>query len=118
MISNEYLDSLVQRKIKGESYSSIKEELKSKNIEDEKIQEILRNVDRQVLRIEVNKSNKAKSTEAKIVGYILLILGLILTFGSFLGLFNIGNYMIIAYGPIIAGIGLIVFGYSRSSRVK
>jgi hypothetical protein len=118
MITSEYLDNLVQRKIKGESYTSIKEELISKSIEDEKIKEILKNVDRQVLRFEANKSIKAKNTETKITGYVLLIIGLILTLGSSLGLFNIGNYLIIAYGPILAGFGLIVFGYTRSGRAK
>ncbi len=116
MISEEYIQELVRRKLEGESYSSIRKDLENKQLDESKVRELIRYIDDAVLKQETDKAKRIRAGEIKTIGIIVAAAGVVITLGSILGLINTGGYIIITYGPLLSGLGL--WGYGDISRQR
>lgn len=114
---DELVDYFLNEKRKGMGFSEIRKILESKNIEDEKIKVIIRTIDSQIIREETIKSQNQKARELIYIGAVVTLTGLIITAGTYLGLINTGNSFLLAYGPILAGIGMLLSGVAKYKRL-
>jgi hypothetical protein len=120
-LGSKTLDELVEyfldEKRKGMGFSEIRKILESKNIENERIKVIIRTIDSQITREETIKSQNQKARELIYIGAVVTLTGLIITAGTYLGLINTGNSFLLAYGPILAGIGMLFSGLTKYKRL-
>lgn len=113
-VRNELIRSLVEEKQKGVDYSTLRGKLREQNIEDEEIKKIIIHVDHEFLRLEVNKAKKQRAMEMKVIGALVFAAGLVLTLGTYLGFINLGKVRVLAYGPILGGLGIFVGGIIKN----
>ena len=97
-------------------FSEIRRQLKDRNIDEEGIKHIIREIDDKILSQVDELSSKSKLNSQFFIGIFLFTIGLFLTVGTYFGLVNFGNYFIIAYGPIFAGLGMMI--NSKANRTN
>ena len=106
---NELIDYYYQKKNDGMSFSEIKMELENKNLDSDSISIIIKAVDKKILKNNLEPEHKPKFKEIKVIGLAIMIIGGIITVGGYLNWIDLGEYYIIAWGPVIGGYLLILF---------
>ncbi|PKQ61721.1 hypothetical protein BZG02_14955 [Labilibaculum filiforme] len=104
----ELVDLYYQKKIEGMDFSQIRKELADKNVDEDLIKDVVRAIDDRMLRGEVKKTGKSKAREFRLMGWTLMIIGGIITLGTYFKWFDMHGYYFVSYGPVIAGYLLIV----------
>jgi hypothetical protein len=106
----ELVDLYHQKKIEGMDFSQIRKELAEKNIETELIKDIVRAIDNRMLSGEVKTKKKGmfKPRDLRLIGWVLMIIGGVITLGTYFKWFDMNGYYFLSYGPVIAGYLLIV----------
>ncbi|MCE7990732.1 MAG: hypothetical protein HEP71_02080 [Roseivirga sp.] len=89
-------------------FGQVRADLKTLGHEDEYIDQVIRYIDNKLIAGDFQKVGKKLNREYFYVGIFLLAAGLISTLGTYFGIIDIGNVYVITYGPIAAGLGLIV----------
>jgi hypothetical protein len=110
------IEEMVQRKLKGESYTRIRKELGELGLDEKEVHRAVRNIDEKVLQEELNRKAAGKSKQWYRAGILLAIVGLILTLGANRGIFLAYLPKWIIYSPFFAGIALML--YSRYSGTR
>ena len=119
MTDDEVINDLVSRVAKGEiTFDKIRPLLEEQGLDELRIKQIVRKVDDEIQQALLAKSNSSSADQVIRIGVILLVIGAVLTIGSVVGLFSLGNsYLaIFAYGTLIAGVALIVGGLRRKKK--
>jgi hypothetical protein len=116
MEREELVKIYIKKAEEGMNIYDIRKQLQYKNIPEEEIKIILGIVDNYILNKALTKSHSTKANELFWVGVLLTTAGLIITFGSFLGIIHTGDSFILMYGPVISGIAAI-FSSGRGSKV-
>ncbi|HEY5917729.1 MAG TPA: hypothetical protein VIU13_10025 [Chryseolinea sp.] len=119
MTDDELINDLVSRIAKGEiTFDKIRPMLEERGLDELRIKQIVRKVDDEIQQALVTKSTSSSVDQVIRIGVILLVVGAVLTIGSFAGLFSLQqSYLVIfAYGPLIAGLVLIVGGVRRKKK--
>ena len=114
---NELIEYFLIEKRKGMGFNEIRKTLEEKKFEDDKIKIIIRNIDNQILREETIKSQNQKAKELIYIGLFITIAGLIVTIGTFTGIINMGNSFLLAYGPILGGLGVLFTGLGKYKKL-
>ena len=115
---NDLIDYYVGLKLKGTDYTTIREELKQRNINDDAIKTIINDIDDVIIHEEWDKIRKGKQREYYIFGLFLAALGLFITFATYTGFINLGDSYIIMYGPFFSGIFLMLYAKRYSSNTN
>jgi len=102
------VDSYHQKKIEGMDFSQIRKELADKNVEEEMIKNIVREIDSRILNGDIKKVGKLKAREMRLIGWTLMIIGGLITLGAYFQWVDVKGYYIVSYGPVIAGYLLII----------
>ena len=97
-------------------YSNLRAILEANKYSGEDIQIIAQRVDRDLQRMAVIDSEKAKGKQMLIGGIVIMILGIAVTISSYMGLIDLGDRFIIAYGPALGGLGLALIGIMKMNR--
>lgn len=85
-------------------------------MDDEEIGLIVRVVDNEIQRrLNLNEENK-KAAILIWFGGAICGLGLLVTIGTYTGLINTGRSFIIAFGPILGGLSLLLFGVATRRK--
>uniref|UniRef100_UPI003216D0D1 hypothetical protein n=1 Tax=uncultured Draconibacterium sp. TaxID=1573823 RepID=UPI003216D0D1 len=113
---NEITEHFLNEKRNGKDFSGIKKELVTYNLNEDEIKEVLKEIDRHIFHEEINAINKSGAYEIILIGLALIIVGLVITFGTLFGLFNTGSSFIVMYGPIIGGAGILLSGLRKNRR--
>ena len=92
--------------------NQVRTALESKKIPEEEIRIIVQLVDNQIQNGALRKTYNNRAKELIITGAILTVIGLVVTFGTLMGLINIGNSVLIIYGPIVSGLSILSSGYA------
>jgi hypothetical protein len=108
-IEREYL----VKKHEGQSFSEMRKELESKGLSNEQITVVIRSIDNKLIKREVNEFKSGVATQLILMGFFLLVIGLLVTYGTYSGFINSGQYYYLYYGPIIGGVGLIGIGLAK-----
>ncbi len=113
----ELVDLYHQKKIEGMDFSQIRKELAEKNIEKDMIKDIVRAIDDRMLSGEVKTKKKGmfKTRELRLIGWTLMIIGGVVTLGTYLHWFDMKGYYFVSYGPVIAGY-LIIIAARKAQR--
>lgn len=98
--------------------SQVRRDLEKENYDENEIKVIVKLVDNEIQRRLFARANYSKSMDLVKIGAVLTLIGLAITIGTFLGLIPMGNSFLIVYGPILAGISLIVSGWSKKGKNK
>lgn len=93
--------------------NQIRKELQARGIPDEEIRIIVKIVDNAVQRRELNKSYNVKANEIAIAGGILTFIGAGITIGTYTGFIDMGNSVLIVYGPFFGGLSLLITGLAK-----
>ena len=88
-------------------------ELEKNNIEEQEIRIIIGLVDNELHRRVASKSRGGKPKELIWVGGVITAVGLIFTIGTYIGVIKMGNYFLLAYGPILGGLSILFYGLGR-----
>ncbi len=110
ILPDHHIEELVQRKLNGESYSLIREELAEKGFTENEIRNLIRQVDERVLKGEIEQGALERGKTWYRAGMALAVIGLLLTLGSNAGWILKGIPRWIVYAPFFAGILLIYYG--------
>ena len=110
------IDHHTQRKLEGTDFTAIRRELASKGYDAETISEFVQAIDKRVLDHELNKSGTARINELKLIGWFLIIAGLMVTGITYFGILDLNGNYILAYGPVLAGIILIFTSRGQGRR--
>jgi hypothetical protein len=110
------IESYVRQKLDGKSYSEIKSQLRKSGLSEEEVRETVRQIDRKVLRAEVNRANRKRASQFYWAGITLAVAGLLITLGHNAGLFLAGWPRLLVYTPFFTGIILMVYGRMLQRR--
>jgi len=97
----------------GFEIDQIRKELEPRNIPEEEIRIIVRLVDNTMQKQITNKSDHSKNNELIWVGAFLTIFGAGITIGTYTGTIDIGNNVLIVYGPFFGGLSLLFGGWAK-----
>ncbi len=110
---NQLIQHFLEEKKNGMDFSEIRKTLEQNGIEEDKIKIIIRDIDNKILREEQIKSNNQKARELIYIGLFFTIAGLFLTIGSYTGFIDLGNVFVLAWGPVLGGLGTMFAGYGK-----
>ncbi|WP_057938304.1 hypothetical protein [Algoriphagus resistens] len=96
---------------------NVRKELEKNNIGDDEIRIIVRLLDNEIQRRLLQGSHRDRSKEMIGIGAVLTLCGLAITIGTFTGILNTGDSILIAYGPVVAGISILVGGLSLRKKL-
>lgn len=99
------------------SYNEYTSQLVEKGFSPEEIEFILKNAKE---KIEEQERTKAKypMDEIRLAGIFLLLVGVIITLVTFFRIWDLNGHYIIAYGPILTGVGIVKYGQILDRRKK
>ncbi|WP_462253886.1 hypothetical protein [Ekhidna sp.] len=111
------VDHYIKESAKPEfEIDQIRKELEPKGVPEEDIRAIVRLVDNDMQKRELNKSSRNKSKEYIRIGAVLTFTGLSITIGTYTGAIAMGNSFMLMYGPIVVGISLMIGGWLESKK--
>lgn len=114
---DELYDYLLQQKRNGMSFSEIRRLLKEKQLDEETIAVIIRNIDKQVLRDEGLKHQRQKARELIGIGLFIVAAGLVVTVGTYTGFIKMGHSFMLAHGPVLGGLGVFFAGLGKYRKL-
>ena len=104
------IEKYIVLKEKGMDLSKIRKQLIDQKIENLEVNELISIIDESVQVRQDRKVLKFKALNFLIVGFVLLLVSAVLSFGSMLGFLHKNTPMFFTYGSIIAGVGFMVNG--------
>jgi hypothetical protein len=119
MTDDELVNDFVSRIEKGQiTFDKIRPTLEERGLDEPRIKKIVWSVDDEIQKPLLTKSNSSSLDQVILFGIVLLIIGAGLTLGSLSGLISSGDkyLIVIAYGPFIGGLVLIVTGLRRKKK--
>ncbi|MFL0685395.1 hypothetical protein CLV31_1095 [Algoriphagus aquaeductus] len=96
--------------------SHVRKALEEKDYPEEEIKAIIKILDNELQQRAFEKLNNATRFNLMGLGLTLTGIGILVTFGTFLGFIPSGNSFILAYGPILGGISLSVSAYFSKKK--
>lgn len=99
-----------QLAFEGQDYNYIKRKLKSKLRNPEEVKELLRAADDAIVNYELAKQARGRFLGLFIGGLLIFGFGIVVTWYSYAS--SSGDF-ILAYGAILAGLGLVITGYTN-----
>lgn len=118
MNTNELIDYYFRQKQDGMGFGEIRRQLESTGLKPETIKTLIQLIDNKVLLTELQKAAARKARERIAVGLILTVAGLGLTLASLTGFFGMKNNVILAYGPIAGGLGILGSGLAQGRKAS
>lgn len=102
-------------KINDKDFSilGVRQELEKNNLDEQEIKIIVRLVDNELQRRLTTRTTSNNSKELIWFGGIITVAGLIVTIGTYTGLIRMGNYFLLAYGPILSGLSILFYGLGK-----
>jgi hypothetical protein len=99
-------------------FSQVRAELERNGVEESEIRSIVRLVDDELQRRLLIKSNRDASNTIIWVGGVITSIGVLITALTYTGIIPTGNSFIIAYGPVLGGLALMLGGRIAKARHK
>jgi hypothetical protein len=119
MTNPELVSYYVHKVQTGEiTFDRVRQELVQRGVDEHDIKVIVRLVDDQLQSQILSRSNGGSFNSLILIGIVVAAIGLIFTIASLAGLFSSGSsyVVVIAYGPIFAGLAMIFVGWRRRTR--
>ncbi len=114
MTRAEYVNHFIAKSNEaGFELSNVRNELEAHNVEPDEIKLIVRLVDNEIQRQALKGANNLKGKELMYAGAALAIFGIFMTIGTYTGVIDFGNVYVIAWGPVLAGVGMLFAGLAR-----
>lgn len=109
------IKELAKQKQEGMDYSAIRKQLVDKGFETSYIAEIIRKVDELVLKDNQDIRISKKFKDAKIIGYIFMFAGGLVTLASYMQMIDLKGKSFLAWAPLVIGY-YIIFKSRLASR--
>ena len=97
-------------------FSKLESILKSNNHSEEDIDIIVKRVDRDLQRMAADDVEAGRGKQMFYGGLLIMLLGVGVTVASYIGIIDLGDEFIIAYGPALGGLGLALVGKLKMNR--
>lgn len=94
-------------------FASLRKQLEEKDIPKDEISVVVRQVDKQLMRATQKRADHKMGKNLFIGGLCFSGLGVLLTFGTYSGLIDLGNVYLIGFGPITGGLIIAMKGKSK-----
>lgn len=94
----------------------VRQELEKSKIDEEEIKIIVRLVDNALQRRLVNIAANGKSRELIWIGGAITLVGSLVTILTYTGLIDMGNHFLVAYGPVLGGLSILIYGLGRRKQ--
>ncbi|HOX81479.1 MAG TPA: hypothetical protein PLJ60_05700 [Chryseolinea sp.] len=108
-----YLDKLSKP---GFEFHQVRQELEANHIDEDDVRIIVKLIDKELQNRAVTKSSNKYSNNIILFGAFLTVLGAFLTIATYLNAIGTGNSFIIAYGPFLAGISILIAGLVKKRK--
>lgn len=108
MNTTELEQHYLQQKQAEMSFSEIRKEMVTQAIPEETISAIIRHIDRQNIDKVVGESAHKGRKELRQIGILLMTGGLVITILTFTGIIFLHGHAILAFGPVISGLFMVV----------
>lgn len=109
----EYCDKIRSGKL---DYTKLRNVLESKIKNEEDISIIMERVDRDLKRAEIADLERTKGKQMFYGGLAIMIGGILITVGTYMGVIDLGDRFLIAYGPTLAGLGMALVGLVKMNK--
>ena len=113
--TKELVDYYFEKKKSGMDFSEIKKELNEKGIQEVQIKNIIKQIDTKALE-HAQTSGKMKPKDLRLIGYVLMLIGGVLTFAVYFKLLVLGKFLFAAYGLVIIGYILVVMARRQQNK--
>lgn len=97
-------------------FSDMRKRLEKGNIENSEITIVIRQVDTQLQRFALQKANNELGKNIMYGGLFLSLVGIGITVSTFIGILNLKDTIIFAYGPIGGGLIIASEGWSKMNE--
>ncbi len=101
----------LQEMRKGTSFDEIRRLLVEQNYSPDEVNSIMKMADHMYISQDFHKIDRSRAQEYFYVGITLFILGVAITLISYFDLIDMGNYFILAFGPILGGGAIALKNY-------
>jgi hypothetical protein len=98
--------------------SDVRKDLEKNSFDEAEIRIIVRLVDNELQRRLFIDSHNRKSFDLVYIGAILTFLGAGFTIATYTGLINMGDSFLIAYGPFLGGLSILMTGLAKRIKSK
>lgn len=115
-VTESKIEELAREKMKGKSYSTIREELSESGMNDSEIAKLIRQVDELVLSQTLNQASPDRAQQWYRSGLVIAILGLIITIAFNAGIILKNLPAMAIYSPFF--VGILVMAYGRYQQKK
>ena len=118
MSVQERVNNFVEQVASGQlPFDQVRRQLELEGLKEHEISTIVREVDSEVQSRMLTQTKRSGIDQMIFVGVFLTLFGLVITVGSFTGLFTPGiGIIIIAYGPLLGGLVILFAGIRRKNR--
>lgn len=90
--------------------AQVRADLERNNFDEEEIRVIVRLVDNELQRRVLNSARSSGAVEWVWVGAILTALAAGITIATYVGIIDMGDSFMLAYGPFLGGLAILVIG--------
>jgi hypothetical protein len=94
----------------------LRQEMEKNNMDENEIKVIVRLVDNEVQRRARLGTENDKARQLIMFGGTIAVLSGAVTVLTYLGIINLGNYYVIAYGPFLGGLSFLFVGLAKRRR--
>ncbi len=108
MDKKKVLEYCLEEARNGKDFGALREELEALKLQPKEIDQIIKYVDDQLLNQAFTGARRSHRREYYLVGWFLALVGGLTTVLTYIGIIDMGSSYIIAYGPVIAGLGMII----------
>ncbi len=116
MENSSRIKELAREKLEGKSYAEIRSSLKASGMTDEEIRNLLREVDKEVLKSETEQQFNQQAKLWHRGGMLLAVTGLVLSIAFNAGLILNRFPPWVVYSPFFAGIILMFYGRMQQRK--
>jgi hypothetical protein len=96
----------------------VRRELEHQKVPEEEIKIIVRAVDDELQNRLLNKNQSDSTTNFIRIGIILMVIGVVITVASLARVIDTGGKFVLAYGPFIGGLSIILVGLIKRKKKR
>lgn len=93
-------------------------ELEQLKVPEEEIKIVVRTLDDELQKQLLNKNQRDSASDFIKIGIIFMIIGAAITTATWARIINTGGTFVLAYGPLIAGLSMVLVGLAKRKKKK
>lgn len=106
------------QKMNGMSFSEVRRSLENQNTPEKNIKNIICEIDDLMIKGASRRKTKSEGIKLIVLGTILILVSLIISFGTYYSFIDLKGTYIIVYGPFFTGGAMLTYGLNTYKKNK